>query len=166
MISFARGPSLNEWVRARGVAAFRPKTFVSERDMMAKKGLLEQPDETEPWRIRKERTRSYVWKISHGPRIKIGDGCIHPIDMITPAELALEDPCLPSALLATTLRSGCADYWGGQQRQIERLRYSHLRPLSEYGVARISILTNRTSAFKLFETTYPIRPILTKLSPS
>ena len=86
--------------------------------------------------------------------------------MITPPpppEFVYPDPCLLEALLEYILLSGCDEYRGGLIPHIARLRYSLIRPLNEYDVARPAILTNRTSAFKLFGATYSFLPFLTKL---
>ena len=99
------GPSLNEWGRALCAAAFRTKTFVSQRDKLARKDLLEQPDVTDPWHLRKGRTRKYAEKIPHGPRIQIWEGNIPSFDRYDnspPQAFVYEEPRLHSALLSTS----------------------------------------------------------------
>ena len=129
-----------------------------------KTDLLDQPDVTAPWNLRKGRTRNYAGKIFDEPRIALWEGNTPSIDMIMSPEFVFEEPCLPSVLIATTLLWGRADYWGGLLPQIDRLEYSHFRPLNEYDLARIAILMNRTSAFRLYETTYSFLPFIMKVA--
>ena len=86
--------------------------------------------------------------------------------MIMSPEFVIEEPCLPSILVDTTLLWGCADYWSGMLLKIDRLKYSHIRPLGEYDMARIANSMNRTSVFRINETTYSSLPFIMKLSPS
>ena len=77
--------------------------------------------------------------------------------------LYLRVPCLHPTLLDTSLISGSSDYWWGLLPQIGMPRYSHIRPLNEYGAAMIAIRMNRASEFKFFETTCSFLPYLMKL---
>ena len=164
MIPFATKPSLNECGRALCAAAFRSKTFVSQRGKIAHDDIRNQAEATEPWILKKGRVRNYVGKIFKEPRIHLREGGAPSVDMVTSPTFVFEEPCLPSLLLATTILTACADYWNGLLPEIDRFRFSHLRPLGEYDLAWIAILTNRTSAFRLNETAYSFTHFLMKVA--
>ena len=164
MLPFAIDLSLNEWGRALCAADFRPKTFVSERDNLAQKDLLDQADVTAPRNIRNGRTRNYAEDICQEPRIQIGACDIHSTVRIMPPTFVYEELCLHAALLSTTALAGCADYWVGLIPPIERFEFPRFRPLGEYGMEMVAILMYRTSSSRLFDATYSLRPRIVKFA--
>ena len=164
MIPFATNPSLNEWERALCAAAFRSKTFVSQRDKIANEDLRNQHGITEPWNLKKGRTKNYLERIFEEPRIHLWDGGVPSIDMVMSPTFVFEEPCVPSLLLATTVLTACSAYWNGLLPQIDRFKFSNLRPLNEYDLAWIAVMMNRTSAFNFYGTTYSFIPFLMKVA--
>ena len=164
MIPFATNPSLNEWERALCAAAFRSKTFVSQRGKIENGDLRNQPEVTEPWNLKKGRTKNYTVEIFNEPRVHLWGGEAPSIDMVMSTAFVFDEPCLPSLILTTTVLTACADYWNGLLPEIDRFRYPKLRPLNEYDLARIAILMNRTSAFRFYGVIYSFVPFLMKVA--
>ena len=61
MIPFTK-KTLSEWESALCAAVFRSETFVSQRGKIANEDLRNQPGVTEPWNLKKGRTRNDVGK--------------------------------------------------------------------------------------------------------